>query len=72
MVGFAWQFLKQKLFFWLHKSQKDDHSHKDLVPLPDTLEAELLQSINSLATPTAYTDAIHAALEDSLKAGRRT
>ncbi|MBE9242204.1 AsnC family protein [Synechocystis salina LEGE 00031] len=71
MVGFTWQFLKQKLFFWLHKSQENDHSHKDLVPLPDTLEAELLQSINSLATPSAYTEAIHAALEDSLKAWQK-
>ncbi|MBE9175201.1 AsnC family protein [Synechocystis salina LEGE 06155] len=71
MVGFAWQFLKQKLFFWLHKSQESDHSHQDLVPLPDTLEAELLQSISSLVAPTAYTEAIHAALEDSLKAWQK-
>jgi hypothetical protein len=71
MVSFAWKFLKQKLFSGLHKSQESDSSHQDLVPLPDTLEAELLQSINCLVTPTAYTENIHSALEDSLRAWQK-
>ncbi|WLT39191.1 hypothetical protein NON20_06015 [Synechocystis sp. B12] len=71
MVGFAWQFLKQRLFFWLHQNQESDHADTDLVGLPDTLEAALLQSINSLITPGAYTEAIHSALEDSLTAWQK-
>lgn len=71
MVSFAWQFLKQKVFFLLHKSQESDHSPETLAPLPDTLEAKLLQSINSLVTPTAYIKAIHFALEDSLQAWQK-
>jgi hypothetical protein len=63
-----WQDLKRRILFWRTQSQDQSSSREDWVALPDTLHAELTQSIHALASPEAYQTAIHTALEDGIKA----
>jgi hypothetical protein len=58
----SWQQLRQFFLSWLPQHQENGSSHHDLIQLPDPLQAELAQSIQSLASPEAYQTAIHTAI----------
>jgi|JFJP01.1.fsa_nt_gi Transcriptional regulators len=58
----TWRNLWQHLLPWLTRNQEKASSDDDLINLPDTLQAELAQSIQSLPSPQAYQTAIQAAI----------
>jgi hypothetical protein len=62
MTTSTWQNLWQYLLSWLNRNQQKASSSDDLINLPDALQAELVQSLQSLTSPKAYQTDIQAAI----------
>lgn len=67
MINYTWRNLWQYLLSWLNRNQEKASSPDDLINLPDALQAELAQAVQSLASPEIYQTAIQTAISTGLQ-----